>query len=207
MRALLLLGGLLFAAPLYAQSNYVLTLDGEPFEVALDSTYTFETARGPIHVSIARKPILRYERDGVAFSYPSSLNPAETQVDADIRQVMLATARGSIVMMQSYGGMDPTLLVPLMLQELTKEQASFGYNIETEDISWKLVNGMRLDGQRAVSSGFGERQVVEVVAIGNTREGYLIATVLDDFSEEEDSKMLTLFRESLALELAPPPGR
>ena len=109
---------------------------------------------------------------------------------------MVMKATGTGYMIQTYKSFNPTMLIDLMLSEITKESVSYGYSKKEEAFEHKLQSGQVLKGKTAKLEYKGEEEVYTVAAYGNKDEGILIMTMLftdDDYREADESLLSQLF--------------
>ena len=109
---------------------------------------------------------------------------------------MMVTPLGSGVLVQEYKTMDPSSMVDMMLNELTKEEVDYGYEYTEEKVQKKIV-GATFSGKQAITSYKDEEWVRAVYTLGGKDQGLLVVTFIekDNYGTEKD--MLDRFWKSL----------
>ncbi len=127
--------------------NYILTIDGTAHEIDLGEQKTVQTGKGSVKVLLEKKATATYVIDDIAFEHPSTMNPTVSVLSDEIKQVLLAQANGDLFLIQLYKGMDGSALIPLLENEMTKEEVGVGYKKTARDEKIKLDNGEVLTGR------------------------------------------------------------
>jgi len=127
--------------------NYILTIDGTAHEIDLGEQKTVQTGKGSVSVLLEKKATATFAIDGIAFEHPSTMNPTVSVLSDEIKQVLLAQANGDLFLIQLYKGMDGSALIPLLENEMTKEEVGVGYKKTARDEKIKLDNGEVLIGR------------------------------------------------------------
>lgn len=181
----------------YSQNkNYILVIDGDSIAIDLNEELKHNIKGKKVALKLIQPNNLVYSDDLISFQYPNDLNVAKTQIDEDIEQLMVMKATGTGYMIQTYKSFNPTMLIDLMLSEITKESVSYGYSKKEEAFEHKLQSGQVLKGKTAKLEYKGEEEVYTVAAYGNKDEGILIMTMLftdDDYREADESLLSQLF--------------
>ena len=199
MKNLLLLLLLLNGFLLCAQSEeYTIQLNDTTFEIALDTEYSLSINGEVITFKVTGKDTLVYEDDIYSFQYPKDFKVSKLKVDQGIEQVMLLTAEGSGILIQQYSTMNPSMLNELMLNEVTKESLSYGYEMKREDYTRSLKSGQSIDVDKAVLNYKGETNIYEIASIGTKDEGILIMTmIMDETLSEQGKRIINMMWDSL----------
>lgn len=180
----------------YSQNeNYILVIDGDSIAIDINQELKHSVKGKKVSLKLIQPKDLVYADDLISFKYPNDLNAAKTQIDKDIDQIMVMKATGTGYMIQTYKSFNPSLLIDLMLNEITKESVSYGYSKEVEDFKHKLASGQMLEGKTAKLEYKGEEEVYTVAAYGNKDEGILVMTMLftdDDYREADESLLRQL---------------
>lgn len=183
-----------------AQKDYVITIDGEAYEIDLDENLDVKVNGKTANIALKKRDTLVLDEDYFQLKYTKEHKVSRVQVDSDIEQLMLMTAGGSGVIVQNYKSFNPTMLQEMMLNEVTKESVSYGYSVKREDYDKVLVSGETVKVLKAVLEYKGESEIYEVMAHGKKDEGMIIMTMdmqlgLDDVGE----KMINLMWNSLKI--------
>lgn len=198
----LLIPGLVLCAVALAQggANYQITINGQTSDVALGGEYSFVTPSGErLKYTITKKDIVTFEDDMISFQHKGSLTVSTTKIDEGIEQVLAVTALGTGYIIQEYDGMDPSTLNDLMLQELTKEDISYGYELVKEDYAKVLKGGQTLKGIKATLTYKTEEKYYTITSFGQRDKGVLVITMYDKEYQEKESPVIDLLWESLAI--------
>jgi hypothetical protein len=180
--------------------NYVLTIDGKQFELDLGEATTVTTQGGQrLEVKLEKKDIATFKTDTFSFNHPSSVTPSKTDLGDGIYQTMMATPAGTLVMIQEYSGMNPSGFVDLMITELTKEEAQYGYKITKEGVSKKLSDGHTVTGKRVISKYQTTEYERYVLCYGAKDAGILIVTQVDKDASPEDLRMIEQFWKTMTI--------
>lgn len=180
--------------------NYILTLDGKPYELDLGAAETVTMASGQkVQVKLEKKDIALFKTDAFSFSHPSGVTPSKTELGDGIHQTMMATPSGTVVMIQEYSGIDPSGIVDLLLTEVTKEEVQYGYDITKNDITKTLTDGHTVRGKHAVSKYRTTEYERYVVSYGAKDAGIIIFTQVEKAASREDLAMIELFWKTMAI--------
>jgi len=192
---------LILSATAFAQgANYQITINGQTSDFALGGEYSFTTPSGEkITYTLTKKDIVTFEDDMVSFQHKGSLTVSTTEIDDDINQILAVTALGTGYIIQEYSGMDPSTLNELMLQELTKEDISYGYELVKEDYAKVLKGGQTLKGIKATLTYKSEEKYYTITSYGERDRGVLVITMMDKEYEDKESAVIDLLWESLAI--------
>ena len=198
MKQLIYILAFLTSASVFSQQDFVLTINNKTYEVSLDEAYEFDVDGKSIELSITEKDTLLFDESFYSFNYIKSHQISRTEIEKGIEQIMMVTATGSGVLIQKYDSFDPTMLQEMMLNEVTKESVSYGYNIERKDYEKTLSSGQIIKILKAELEYKGEYETYEISAFGRKDEGILIMTmnILDDINED-GKNMIGLMWESL----------
>ncbi len=183
-----------------AQSNYDLIVGSDTVEVRLGQPTTFETPGGEtLDIMLQTQPMQKFDDGVVSFLYPVEVNVTQTMIEAGIKQVMVMTAYGDGVMLQQYRGINPSFLVPMMLNEITKAEVSYGYDMDAADTEIELASGEVLKGMHATMRYLDEVKHYRVLAYGVGDQGVLLVTMADEEFEDERDGFIETVVSSLRL--------
>lgn len=191
---------LVFTSPGLAQDSkhYEIVINGETYELNLGDNFDVTSTCGDImNVKLQKKPYVLFSDSYITFQYNSTLSPSITKIEEGLVQIMLNTATGTAVMVQEYSGLDPAMLVPLMLKELTKEQVEYGYNIVQTDVEHTLASGKMLTGIRATMSYMDQESYYEVLSISERDTGIIVVTMIDKSFMNEKADIIDRFWDTM----------
>lgn len=194
------LGSLFFAALTFA-GDFELTINGKKHELNLDQEVALELEDGTkVQVKIAQKEYLTFGGKGFQFEHHKSMLPAVSELGDGVTQMLLATPRGTGVMIQTYEGVNPNSLIETMIQELTKEEVEVGYTL-TKEKSLRKVGEKEFHGAIATTTSKAEDEqwAYEVVASGDDSGGILIVTFVENDNKNVDGKVVERFWKTLTI--------
>ncbi|MEF2145938.1 MAG: hypothetical protein V3573_10865 [Desulfovibrionaceae bacterium] len=198
--AVLALCLLLLASAALAQGNYEIVIDGKTQEIELGNQYSGQTASGGnFSFTVRKKAQMTYADDLLSFDHPGDKVVTESRLDKDLVQLMCNSANGSLYMIQEYTSMDPSMLVPLMLNELVKEQVNYGYSIDKQQTTRTTANGKKLSGTRATARYNSEEMYYEVLSYGSKDRGLILVSAIDKSFLEQDQAFLDLMWNTLKI--------
>ncbi len=183
-----------------AQKDYIITLDGKEYEIALDENRDIKVNGKSVKLELKKKDTLVLSEDYFEIKYTKEHKYSKVNIDEGIRQIMLMTAGGSGVIVQRYDTFNPTMLQEMMVTEVTKESVSYGYTLKREDYDKTLISGETVKILKCVLEYKGETEVYEVVAHGKKDEGILIMTMDMNLGVDDGGKdMIQLMWDSLKI--------
>ena len=182
-------------------SNYEITINGETYDISLGRDYQIKSdSGGKLQFRVDKKAVMTYRDDYISFQHKSDLAISSTDLGNGIRQVMTNTAVGTLVLFQEYSTMNPTAIINLMLQELTKEQRNYGYKMQKENYSKALKDGKKLKGLKATLKYNQEEEYWTVSAYGKKDRGFLVITKIDKEYIGTEKNIIDLMWETLQIE-------
>jgi hypothetical protein len=122
-----------------------------------------------------------------------------TKLSDGIVQHLLATAVGTVVVVQDYAALNPVSLDQLMLQEMTKESVQAGGRLTQQKASRTLADGKELTGIRATVKTRTESVDYEILGYGKVDQGVMVITRIDRENTATDQAVLDRFWSSLEL--------
>ncbi|MFL0354312.1 hypothetical protein [Xanthomarina sp. GH4-25] len=198
MKKLLYLFTCLLISNIYSQTDFIITINNQSQEIALDKNYEFEIEGETIQVSVKEKDTLFYNDAFYNFKYSKKHKVSKAELDEGIEQIMLMTAGGSGIIIQKYESFNPVMLQEMMLNEVTKESVNYGYALERKDYDKTLKSGDELRVLRAELEYKGELEIYEISAVGKKDEGILLMTMnLGADSNNEGEEMINLLWNTL----------
>ncbi|MCF1422576.1 hypothetical protein [Mangrovimonas futianensis] len=185
----------------FAQTDLILSIDGEEFEVNLNETYHLKINGKDSEVLLKEKDTLLFKDSKFKFKHIKNHKITQSKIEEGVIQIMMFTAMGSGVLVQKYESFDPNMLKEMMLNEVIKESVSYGYKMKREDYEKELSDGVKLKVLKAVLEYKGEIETYEVTSFSGKRdEGLLFVTMnLDSMGEEEGADMIGLMWDTLIL--------
>ncbi len=192
-----------FASGVFAgeeYKNYEIAIDEKTYDLNINEKIeVVDNSGDKVTVILRKKPYTQYSDQMISFRHKSELSVSSQDLDNDITQIMTATAFGTLIIVQEYSNMDPTMLLSMMLKEVTKESVEYGYKMTQENVTHKLKSGIILTGLKAILKYKGAECYWEVLAYGKKDIGVLIVTQIDREFIKTDKEILSHFWDSLKL--------
>lgn len=174
--------------------NYELMIDGKTYDLNLNEKIEIKDGAGKIlTIVLKKKPFNEFSDKFVSFQHKSNMSVSSQKLEEGIYQLMSATATGTIIMLQEYADMEPSLLVPMLLNELTKESVEYGYKMTKEEITRKVKSGKILKGVKATLRYKGEESYWEVLTYEKKDTGVIVMTHIDKEFIKIDKELLDRF--------------
>jgi hypothetical protein len=197
--ALMALPGSAFAED---PKTYKLTIGGYSVEINPGETVDVTLPGGQrTTVTLQLNEFASYSGGIFSFVHPTSVGVAKTDLGDSVIQHLMASATGTLVIVQEYGSMNPVALNQLMLQELTKESVQAGGELAQEETTRTLADGKVLTGLKATVTSRTEKAYYEVLGFGTTDQGVILVTRIDEEYRASEGSLLQKFWETLKIKL------
>lgn len=154
-------------------------------------------------VTLERNDFATFSGSVFSFVHPSNISVTKTDLGDDITQYLMASALGTIVVVQEYGTMNPVSLNQLMLQEMTKESVQAGATLTQEPTTRKLADGKELTGIHAEVKTRTDTADFEIVGFGVADRGLLFITRVAGEDAATEKPLIDKFWQSLKVKLRP----
>lgn len=202
MRTILFCFLVFCSSVIFAQEDFLLHIDGHTLSVAPDKEYKTTINGKEVAFTLVEKDTLLYRDNLFSFNYLKKYRVSKTTIDENVDQIAILTAEGSGFMIQSYNTFDPSFLNEMMLNEVTKESISYGYDMKREDYIKTLKSGEELIVTKAVLTYKDDVSIYEISSVGGKDHGILIVTVIsvEDFKEAGES-LINMMWDSLEINL------
>jgi hypothetical protein len=190
----------LLSIPAWADGNYKLTINGTTIELDLDSEQNLTLPNGPqLKLKLERKATNIFTAKGVSFEHPGSLNVATSEISKNITQHLMASALGSLIIVQNYVDIDASQLVELMTGKMTENDVAGGATIDTKPFTRTLADGRLVKGTRSTLKSVGSEAIVEVLAIKQGQGGRMMITRIDPGIAPDEGAIIERFWQTLVL--------
>jgi hypothetical protein len=190
----------LLSIPAWADGNYKLTVNGTTIELDLDSEQNLTLPNGPqLTLKLERKATNIFTAKGVSFEHPGSLNVATSEISKNITQHLMASALGSLIIVQNYVDIDASQLVELMTGKMTENDVAGGATIDTKPFTRTLADGRLVKGTRSTFKSVGSESIVEVLAIKQGQGGRMMITRIDPGIAPDEGAIIERFWQTLVL--------
>jgi hypothetical protein len=159
-------------------NNYTITINGETFDYQIGSEINYNAKKkGPLTIVVEQKNELNYNDGIISFMHTKDFPVSETVLEEGIKQIAALNSTGMGILIQEYEGFDPSLMVDLMLNEVTKESVDYGYSEEISSVEFTSKDGRVFKGKKSILTYQGTVDEWIVVAYGWKDAGVLIATM------------------------------
>ena len=197
----ILFATLIFCSTTFADDskNYVMSVEGKDYDINIDDTITVKSKTGDVAITIKRKEFSTFAKDIVSFEHRSDLSVAATDVDRDIHQYLLASALGTLVIVQKYDAMNPDSLNELMLNQISKDDIASGFKIEKSDFSRTLSDGTKMNGLRAHLTYKKDDVDLQVLSVDLGDSGVIAITRYNSDMAVGEDKIIDRFWATLKL--------
>jgi hypothetical protein len=191
----------LSAAQADALKGYRLTVDGVAADIDAGESAEITLPDGrKVTARLERNEFATYAGERFSFVHPSTMAVTKTQLSDTIVQHLLATAVGTVVVVQDYAAVNPVSLDQLMLQEMTKETVQAGGKLTQEKASRTLADGKELTGLKATVKTRTESVDYEVLGYGGIDQGVMVITRIDADNAGTDQPLIDRFWQSLTID-------
>ena len=182
---------LIAISPTSFAANYLLKIGEKIYEISLDESIDVQVGDKLLPVKLELKKTLTFKTENFSFQHPSEYTPSKSELDSDIFQTAMITPLGSILMVQEYLTLDPSGLVDLMVNELTKEEQNYGYKIDSSDTSITLSDGKVLEG-KIVTSKYKGTDIKRVIYTYSVKDSGLLLVTQFDYEIDPDGETLLM---------------
>jgi hypothetical protein len=181
---------------------FKLTIDGVTVDIDPgESTNVTLPGGKQSKVTLERNDFATFSGSVFSFVHPSDISVTKTDLGDDITQYLMASALGTIVVVQEYGKMNPVSLNQLMLQEMTKESVQAGATLTQAPTTRKLADGKELTGIRAQVKTRTDTADFEIVGFGLADRGLLFITRVAGEDAATEKSLIDKFWQSLKVKL------
>ena len=179
--------------------NYIVIINNDSIQIDLDNEQLYKTLSGEeLTFKVIQPNILTYSDDMISFNYDKSLSVSNTKIEEGIEQCMVMKSTGNGFIVQKYKTINPSSLVQLMLNEITKESINYGYVKNEKKFKKKLLSGHTIEGVQATLTYKGEKEIYTIATYGGKDEGILVVTMLV-YDAFEDKQIIDLFLDTLKI--------
>lgn len=189
---------LLLLKPATAQEDYNLQVNDTVINIALDKKYDLTVNGQKITLKVSSKDTLVYNAGAYSFKYFKDLKVSKTTVAEGVEQIAILTAEGSGFLIQKYDNIDPSKLNEMMLNEVTKESISYGFESKRTDYKRKLRSGQNIDVNKMFLKYKDDINIYEVGSLGKKDSGIIIMTIrMDEDDKTNGNQAIELLWNSL----------
>ena len=182
------------------RGNFILIVNNDSIQIDLNKDINYKTPSGErLTLRVTQPEILTYSDDMISFSHDRSLQVSNSLIEEGIEQCMVIRSTGNGFMVQKYQTINPSSLIQLMLNELTKESINYGYSMTEKEFKREIKSGQTIEGVEATLTYKGEEEVYTVATYGAKDEGIVVITMLLNKDFEEDIEIIELFLNTLSI--------
>ncbi|MEI9416500.1 hypothetical protein [Mesorhizobium sp. Cs1321R2N1] len=179
-----------------------LTIDGKAVDIdAGESAHVTLPDGKQVEVKLDKNDFATFSGDSFSFNHPSGISVTKTDLGENITQYLMASALGTIVVVQEYGKMNPVSLNQLMLQEMKKESVKAGAKLTQQPTTRKLADGKELTGITAEVKTRTDTAYFEIVGYGLADQGLLFITRVAGEDAATEKPLIDKFWQSLKLKM------
>ncbi|RVC67063.1 hypothetical protein EN766_32200, partial [Mesorhizobium sp. M2A.F.Ca.ET.046.02.1.1] len=129
---------------------FKLTIDGVTVDIDPGEDIDVKLGNGKTSkVRLEHNDFATFSGGTFSFVHPSNYSVTKTDLGDGIAQYLMASALGTLVVVQKYDKMNPVSLNQLMLQEMTRETVQAGGQLTQQPTTRKLADGKELTGLKA----------------------------------------------------------
>ncbi|RJT39284.1 hypothetical protein D3227_13865 [Mesorhizobium waimense] len=181
---------------------FKLTIDGVVVDIDPGEDVNVSLPGGKTSkVRIDRNDFATFSGATFSFVHPSNISITKSDLSDSITQYLMASALGTIVVVQEYDKMNPVSLNQLMLQEMTRESVQAGGTLTQETTTRKLADGKELTGIKATVKTRTDSADFEIVGFGLADQGLLFITRIGDQDVATEKPLIDKFWEDLKVKL------
>lgn len=184
-----------------AEERYQLIIGPDTISMQPDMQYIYVDGSGKeLPIRLIKQEILHYTGTVAAFEYPQAYTLASIPMEQGVNMTSLITEDGSGFFVQEFNGQDPSEMIGVMMEELTKDLLAQGYQYHEEVFQRYSRNKQLLLGRKRTLVYMGKVETFTVAAYNNDANGALVVSRTNNFGNtQETKKILDLFFSTLVL--------
>jgi hypothetical protein len=160
----------------------MLKINHKEYPVSLNKEYEISVDGKNLSFMLTQNDTLVYYDSLFSFKYLKDYKITKLVVAEGIEQIMIMSAEGSGMAIQKYGTLNPSMLSEMMLNEVTKESLSYGYEMKRMDYTRQLISGESVEVLKACLTYKDGTSIYEVSSYGKKDEGLIIMTIISNQS-------------------------
>jgi hypothetical protein len=169
--------------------NFTIIVDGKVFEINPGETLHEKSKSGNrINITLKRKEFANFSSGPLQFEYRGDLSVASTDIDNDIHQHLVASALGTLLIVQQYDKINPGMLTEFMLKQMTDGDVAAAAKLESTPLTLKLADGTEMKGVRATIKSDKDDVSMQVLAADTGVGGVMaISRINNDMAKSEQT--------------------
>lgn len=190
---------LLSSAVSFAGENYEIEINGHTYGIELDKEKHLALPDGvKLRIKLSLKEYIDFESQLFSFSHKNIHKPSKSDLGNGVYQTLIATPRGTVLVIQEYTTMDPSGLVDGMLKEVTKEKIEYGYKYEEKEVV-KTMGNIELKGKEAIATYKQHHWTYTVYSYGGKDVGIAVVTMILESNADKDKHLINDFWKTLRI--------
>lgn len=190
---------LLSSAVSFAGENYEIEINGHIYEIELDKEKRLALPDGvKLRIKLSLKEYINFESQFFSFSHKNIYKPSKSDLGSGVYQTLIATPRGTAIMIQEYTTLDPSSLVDIMLKAATKEKIEYGYEYEEKEVV-RTIGNLELKGKEAIATYKQNRWTFFVYSYGAKDVGIVVITMTLESNADKDKQLIDDFWKTLRI--------
>lgn len=183
-----------------AGADYILVIDGVEQELALGTEAKIKLKSGvEVPVLLKRREFGLFSTGDLSFEFPGTLSVATSPVDDNSTQHLVATATGTIMLVQVHKEAFSTALLEDIYNRMMEEPKALGIPIEKTELRRTIANNQVLEGVRGRYKGGDDDVTIDITLTQVGSGSFLVLTMHDKFTTPEEGEMVERFWKSLTL--------
>lgn len=131
--------------------DFTLTIGSQSVDLTEGTPITTKILGQETTLLLKQREFSQYEDDWVSFTYPSRYGLTKSDLSDSIKQLTLVSGSGSLLLIQEYTKIAPSVFAEVVLKEMVKQELAYGYSMTKEAYSEIVADGIELTGLRATT--------------------------------------------------------
>jgi hypothetical protein len=181
-----------------ATKNFILIVDGKNYELNPGDKLNAKSKAGKsISIELKRKEFATFVNGALQFEYRGDLSVASTNIDTDIHQHLVASALGTLLIVQQYDKINPAMLTEFMLKQMTDGDVAAAAKLESTPYSMKLIDGTEMKGVKASIKSEKDDVSMQVLAADTGVGGVMAISRINNDMGKNDQPIIDRFWSTL----------
>lgn len=184
-----------------ADKAFNLIVNGNPVGLDAGETIKLKMPDGSeLTLTLERNAQVTFRGEGFSFRHLSEYQVSSSALADDLQQHLIVTGFGTLVLVQTYKGMDPTSLADFMLEQVTADDVKAGSKLDRKPAERSISGGVTIKGLMGTTISGAESAEIEVMVAKTTSGGIVAVSRIDRDNEQNDRAFVETFWSSLALD-------